>query len=257
MDFNWPLKKVWGGYINPYYSQKADCYCDGTGYSSEAKVFYDQWYGYTNFDAEIYGVPPLTPEHPKIIELAQRNLLNSPDYYGTGEHAERREVYRLFDLFKNQWCHHLNQDDVDALKDRLLDLKDPTPEEVNAWSIGCMGHDSINCYTCVKVRCEREGVPHMCGICDGSGTMWPTENIELKYEEWEPENPPEGEGYQLWETTSEGSPITPVFKSLEELCEFCENNNNTFGSFKASKEEWINMLDSDAVCHREGNMVFV
>lgn len=53
---------------------------------------------------------------------------------------------------------------------------------------------------------------------------------------------PKGEGYQLWETTSEGSPISPVFETLDELCEWCENNATTFASCKASKDEWMQML---------------
>ena len=50
--------------------------------------------------------------------------------------------------------------------------------------------------------------------------------------------PPKGEGYQLWNTTSEGSPISPVFETLDKLCEWCEVNATTFGKFKATKEEW-------------------
>lgn len=62
---------------------------------------------------------------------------------------------------------------------------------------------------------------------------------------------------QLWETTSEGSPVSPVFATLDELCAWCETNATTFGSFKASKEEWKKMLDEDFVHHQEGNMVFL
>ena len=32
--------------------------------------------------------------------------------------------------------------------------------------------------------------------------------------------PPKGEGFQLWETTTEGSPVSPVFETLDELCEW-------------------------------------
>ena len=69
--------------------------------------------------------------------------------------------------------------------------------------------------------------------------------------------PPMGEGYQLWETTSEGSPVSPVFESLDELCKWCEDNATTFGSFKASKEEWKQMLSDDFVHHKQGNIVFI
>lgn len=71
------------------------------------------------------------------------------------------------------------------------------------------------------------------------------------------ENPPEGDGYQLWETTSEGSPITPVFKTLDELCEYAEEHCTTFGSFKATKEEWKEMLTRDFVHHKDGNFIFI
>ena len=69
--------------------------------------------------------------------------------------------------------------------------------------------------------------------------------------------PPTGEGYQLWETTSEGSPTSPVFKTLDGLCEWCEGNATTFASFKATKERWKSMLDDGMVAHREGNVIFI
>lgn len=69
--------------------------------------------------------------------------------------------------------------------------------------------------------------------------------------------PPEGDGFQLWETTTEGSPISPVFKSLEELCEWCADNYTTFAHFKATKEEWMQMLGGRLVYHKQGNVTFI
>jgi hypothetical protein len=57
--------------------------------------------------------------------------------------------------------------------------------------------------------------------------------------------PPKGVGYQLWETMSKGSPISPVFRTLDELCEWCETNATTFANFKATKEQWKQMLSED------------
>lgn len=51
--------------------------------------------------------------------------------------------------------------------------------------------------------------------------------------------PPKGEGYQLWETTTEGSPQSPVFKTLDELATWCEDNATIFGHTKVSKEHWL------------------
>jgi len=68
---------------------------------------------------------------------------------------------------------------------------------------------------------------------------------------------PQGEGYQLWGTTTEGNPLSPVFKTLEELCEWASKNATTFAHFTASKEEWMVMLDDGNVHHREGNFMFI
>jgi len=73
--------------------------------------------------------------------------------------------------------------------------------------------------------------------------------------------PPIGEGYQMWETTSEGSPASPVFKTLDELCEWCAENATRFADFKATKEKWKEMFDADFVCHKmnydKGTVVFI
>lgn len=290
MDFSWPLNTVWGGYINPYAAQSIKCHdCDATGYSQRGKLFKDQWYGYAPFDPAEYGATPLTVEHPAIQASARRNVERSPDFYGSGEHAVAREARRLFGHWRNQWSHHLVQADVDALlaAGRLMDFTRvprneeqaeivrkkvaaggnswlpedngyvPTADEVNAWSIQSFGHDAINQWVCVEARCAREGSPTTCERCGGDGTLWPTPEIERLHEAWVDVDPPKGVGFQLWETTSEGSPTSPVFATLDELCAWCESNATTFGRAKASATEWRRMLDADFVCHAEGNAVFL
>jgi hypothetical protein len=69
--------------------------------------------------------------------------------------------------------------------------------------------------------------------------------------------PPEGEGYQLWETTTEGSPQSPVFASLDELCAWCAEHATTFGSYGATAEQWKQMLEENFVHHQEGNAIFL
>lgn len=84
------------------------------------------------------------------------------------------------------------------------------------------------------------------------------ENIKEKYSElFKKIEPPNGKGYQLWENCSEGSPISPVFETLEKLCEWAEKFATTFGGFTATKEEWKEMLLKDFVHHRESNMIFM
>jgi hypothetical protein len=75
-------------------------------------------------------------------------------------------------------------------------------------------------------------------------------------EKWH-EEPPTGIGYQMWENTSEGSPQTPVFKTLEELAEYCAENCTTFADYKATKEEWHKMLNDNNVHCTMGNVIFI
>jgi hypothetical protein len=289
MDFAWPLNETWGGYLNPWRVNSIKCpSCDGSGYSPEEKRFKDQWYGYVPFDAAEYGATPLTVDHPGIVAFARRNAERSPEVYGSSQGAIAAEARRLFDLWRGMWMHNLIQSDVDALLEagRLMDFTHvprteeqreicrakvaaggnswlpepngyrPTAEEVNAWSILGMGHDSINSWVCIEARCKREGVPKSCPSCAGEGDMWTTPEAKAASEAWKRIEPPTGEGFQLWETTSEGSPISPVFASLYDLCEWAADNATTFGKEKATAVHWREMLDAGFVCHAEGNNVF-
>lgn len=55
--------------------------------------------------------------------------------------------------------------------------------------------------------------------------------------------PPKGHGWQMWETTTEGSPISPVFSTPEELAKWlAENNASSFGGQTATYEQWMKMI---------------
>lgn len=65
---------------------------------------------------------------------------------------------------------------------------------------------------------------------------------ELDPKKYRYQEPPEGEGYQLWENTTEGSPLSPVFPSLDVLCAWAADNATLFGDFKVSKDVWNRIL---------------
>ena len=51
---------------------------------------------------------------------------------------------------------------------------------------------------------------------------------------------PEGDGWQMWEDCTEGSPISPVFKTPEELAQWlADNKASAFGSMTATYEQWL------------------
>jgi hypothetical protein len=120
-----------------------------------------------------------------------------------------------------------------------------------------LGHDACDKWSATKKIIKAAKLPKDWGICKSCGGDAIDPAVKKAYEAWKEKAPPKGKGFQLWETTSEGSPQSPVFASLDELCGWCAVNATTFGSFKASAEEWRAMLDDGFVSHREGNMVFM
>lgn len=325
-DFEWPLNKTWEGYINPWYKFSHKCEsCDGSGYSPMGKHYYDQWYGYVEFDPIAYGSELLTPESPAIKAFVERQVDRSireaaagtameysrekgmthngkTCYYTdngrlTREQAISRESARLLEMWNFQWNHHLIQLDVDALveADRLSDfihrpLKDipleqyirthayylwveagcpesdgvefwlaseklhqgywlpykngyiPTPQEVNDWNILSMGHDGINSGVCIRARCEREGYSVLCSDCKGNGNLWHPADAEEKAENWERTEPPAGEAYQIWETVSEGSPISPAFSNPRILAEWMSNSPPWGAAQPMSADRWLKWI---------------
>ncbi|VTU42526.1 MULTISPECIES: hypothetical protein [unclassified Variovorax] len=236
LDFKWPLEKVWKGFLNPFSKHARPCrQCGGRGESPQLTELHNQWYGYSAFRPEDRGSRPWTTEDAPIIAFASRNLESAPGFYGQGPVALNREAQRLCDLFNQQWSHHLNDDDVAALleADRLWDFTStfspgdgwvkkepavvPTAAQVNAWSIGGMGHDSINSWAVIRAECKRLGHPMSCSACEGECQIWRTNRLRKKAEKWTKVEPPAGLGYQIWEHTTEGSPISPVFATAKEL----------------------------------------
>jgi len=269
MNFSWPLKKTWKGYLNPFWEERKNCSpCEGTGYSPDGRFLNDLWYRHISWNmfGNWYG----------------SNILAVPDsgrlrHMGWGEdviaNIERARKFGFKILA--HWNDKLDQEDINLLveKGRLIDfthtwtkgkgwkkknpLVIPTPDEVAVWQANSAGHDAINQGVCVEGRCKRLGIKYLCADCKGHGYTWPDPEVEKKYDDWKPEDPPAGEGYQLWEDTSEGSPISPVFKTLDELCEWAAKNATTFADFRASAEVWKKMLLDDNVHAVKGNAFFM
>lgn len=221
LDFDAPLKEVWSGYVMPDDLRLPTCSaCDGTGYSPEAKAVADTFY-------------PHMIGGPRADALAWHNKI------GQAEVDNLVEAGRLWDFTRHVGRDGWEDNDPPT---------HPTAADVNAWEGrgGLVGHDAINRGILVRFRCERLGIAVKCPVCEGHGSVGTPEQREA-YEAWEWTQPPEGEGYQLWETTSEGSPVTPVFDTLDALCEYAADNCTTFGSSRVSVAEWRRMLSDDGM----------
>lgn len=78
------------------------------------------------------------------------------------------------------------------------------------------GHDSSDAWRATDKIIKAAGLSEewgRCPTCEGQGYTYRDAEHAAAAEAWEPSDPPMGDGWQVWETVSEGSPITPVFAS--------------------------------------------
>lgn len=225
LNFGWPLRKVWRGFICDLPPDSKTCKaCDGRGYSPEAKRIHDEFY-----DSDNYGV---TWQY----------------VHGTGPDGQpaARPPWLIFGHTK-RWEFDLTQDEVDMLVregrysvpgERIIEYRHNggprhwlrirpvpmsriTPEQVNRhYQYESFGHDGINHWLLTTQRAKRLGVPVDCPACKGKGHGRAPRWLKKAHATWKKTEPPAGPGYQLWETVSEGSPISPVFSDGMALAEW-------------------------------------
>jgi len=106
-------------------------------------------------------------------------------------------------------------------------------------------HDAIDNQSAVDKIIAAAGLPDTwgtCAACDGEGL---DPSVREAYEAWTETPVPTGDGWQMWETTSEGSPISPVFATPEELARWlADNGASTFGNNTATYDQWLAMVQS-------------
>lgn len=220
LDFDAPLNEVWAGYVMPDEIRPAGCGdCGGTGYSPTARWLHDTFYNH-------YVSSPVGGWNDKLVQADVDALVEA----GRLRHLVKREPT-----------------EGDARAHWVTVRR--TAEEVNAaqHKPGALfsecGHDGINVSILVGSRCERLGTDAECARCKGRGMVCSDEEYE-RYDNWMGTEPPEGPGWQLWETISEGSPQSPVFASPTELAAWCEGNATWFANERWTAAEWLTSFDA-------------
>lgn len=218
LDFDWPLAKTWEGFLNPHHKPcpaAAESMCSGG--STPAALW---------LDAVARLIAMLGDEaaaEPHAEELRARGRLFPHPYLTEGwSTAPRRDlpadVHERISALEGS-CERI------AAHYRYVTQHPPplmpfTPELAEFVTklagepprfLG--GHDS---YGVVKALLRAAGLEGTgwgaCKVCGGEGI---DPAVKEAYEAWKETPPPEGPGWQLWETVSEGSPISPVFPDEE------------------------------------------
>jgi len=243
LDFAWPLGKLWDGFVNPHRRP-----CPEAGRSCfEGYTGGERWLEallrlLTLAAEEGAGVDSVADAEAWSVEFAHRGrtfphpylreFVLAPTFLPAGADRLDPGAYRAVpptsDLARLMAalvgpCHAMTGFDMFKLRERLLRAA-KLPKE---WG--------------------------RCPVCGGEDV---DPAVRAAYDAWSPTAPPTGEGYQLWNTTTEGHPMSPVFATLDALCAWCEPNAMTFANHRATAAEWKQMLEAGCVAVREGNYVF-
>lgn len=216
LGFDAPLKDVWAGYVMPDALHLQDCLdCEATGYSPQARAFQETAWRHNAGEVGCW-----------IDKLTQGDV----DYLVAEGHlrALRRREPTEDNPRDWEWVAvPRSAEEVNAANAKAIGL-----------GIGELEVGSMQIHALVTRRCEQIGAPHSCGTCDGHADVGTVEQ-RAAYEAWKGTEPPEGPAFQLWETTSEGSPVSPPFASLPELAEWCATGATAFGRIRWSREDWL------------------
>ena len=114
-----------------------------------------------------------------------------------------------------------------------------TGEEIDINDRFFSGVATHHTWRVLKDLLERGGTSYdewKCVRCKGEGHLGDPDYYDKWYQN-ERHDPPAGEGWQLWETVSEGSPITPVFATPEELATHLSAPGYQWGAMSAMTYE--------------------
>lgn len=142
------------------------------------------------------------------------------------------------------------------LRETLSRAPFPTPDlaEVTTGLAGRapfapFGHDAIDAWNATKAIVKAAGLDDdawgICPACQGNAR-----HPDDSFDDWEATEPPVGDGWQLWETTSEGSPVSPVFETAEGLASWCATNQSQGyllhdPDSKVTYERWLAILTDE------------
>lgn len=203
LDFDWPLNQVWNGYLMPERLETLMCeQCKGSG-TTAARAW---------------------------LEAITRMILMLDD--DLDAQARGRRMHPYFDSTPTHAYGTRPSVDIRELVVGLVGRE-----------AGMFGHDSLDGWRALRKIVEAAGLDPetwgFCAACSGEGYLEAYEGQRADAEAWERTEPPAGDGWQMWETVSEGSPISPVFVTPESLAHWLADTK----AYPANDyEHWIGMI---------------
>ena len=215
VDFDCELGSTWGGFLNPHYKECAEC--GGRGSTKSAQALEVLVGRLMVAGADSTGRPDGYNGQPLLVP----NYPNAP-----------RQHYR-------HWPHpYLVEmgiaDPGDTFHELTTGLAGRPPS-------GPFGHDACDRWSASKAIVKAAGLPESwgeCGACGGEGL---DPSAADAYNAWEATPPPTGPAYQIWQTVSEGGPVSPPFLDPEDLADWMVSNDDSI-TRDTDRAGWLSFI---------------
>lgn len=207
LDFDWPKGQVWGGYVMPEKFREEPCPDCEDGMTADGCLVQGIAYMIVGLGDDVSEQERGRDLHPYLRPIQEISYVS----------GRPRPTPRFEEFIKGLFA----DDEYDA------------PDHP-------FGRQP---YRMARRLLELAGLDERwdcCPTCEGHGSIEKYAGQRVEAEAWEWTEPPAGDGWQMWETTSEGSPQTPVFETPEALADYCaQSGASWFGSTTATRDQWL------------------
>lgn len=221
LDFDAPLDKEWAGYHNPHFKpcpeSNRTCFGGDTG---AAKWLWSVCRMLALLGDEALAEPHgdelrargRSYPHPYLVEFPQAPHKDIPSDDDAKIRAIEDSDQRMAAVGRYLREHPLPL--VPFGEETIALIEGLSKRERKTFGLGA-GVD----YAIYKRLLKVAGLPvgwGRCPVCNGEGV---DPAAREAYDGWERVEPPKGDGWQLWQTVSDG-PLSPVFATADELIEW-------------------------------------
>lgn len=231
LDFDWPLSKVWEGYLMPDSLYSKPCTDCDNGYTAGGAWLMTLAHRLTMLADDAEREQPLGRAlHPWLAQ----------DQYPP---VWRDRTLPTEHQFYSQYVVRPSTDIIDLVNG----LEESAGRHYDN-SIHGLGRSTTDAYCIASAIAKAAGMPEdwgVCKTCDGDARLEAYPGQAEDQEAWDPTEPPSGDGWQVWETVSEGSPISPVFADREDLVQWLMSPAYSWGtSHPLTRAQAENFVDS-------------
>lgn len=228
VDFRWPLNKVWGGFINPNHKpcpeENKTCFrgMSAAGMWFDAIVRFLTMVGENGAEnqpghSEAERARGCLFPHPYLTEFPQAPTTGyATEVVKNADAMFPEEFQRQMKWQYIQRNSPIKVIEPDAGCAEMIRALAGFDKPLQGGLFGTYNGLQSAFYKRFQRMMKLPKGWDQCSVCKGENIH---PDAKEAYDAWKETPIPTGEGWQMWETVSEGSPVTPVFPTAEGLVE--------------------------------------